>query len=199
MSFLFVYIITLLLVKSLHPFSIGIVFHQWHTETSWRRQWIHLSSVCYQPAEYRDALSPQKIWKTIWKLYVYIHVTPFTIQIHRIHYIHVQCIHVGSTGTFSRANVPPGRYVLRIEAKDITTEEKNVISTAIELDGSEDHCTTHLINRGLRVEGQTLTVEFNSTGRFNGFTCTLNRDSSQCMFHHDKYICSSTCTSLGFI
>ena len=89
---------------------------------------------------------------------------------------------IGSNGTFSRANVPPGRYVLRIEAKDLSTGEKNVMATEIKLDGSEDHCTAYLINRGLRVEGQTLTVEFTSTGQFDGFMCILNRRTSLCKF-----------------
>ena len=93
---------------------------------------------------------------------------------------------IGSNGTFSRPNVPPGKYVLRIEAKDLSSGEKNVMTTVIELDASEDHCTTHLINRGLRVEGQTLTVEFTSTGQFDGFTCILNRRMSLCKFSPGK-------------
>ena len=72
--------------------------------------------------------------------------------------------------------------MLRIEARDLSSSETNVMATVIELDASEGYCTTYLINRGLRVEGQTLTVEFTSTGQFDGFTCILNRQRSLCKF-----------------
>ena len=103
---------------------------------------------------------------------------------------------LGSMGKFSRANVPPGSYVLRIEARDLSTGEKNVMPTAIELDANEEHCTTYLINRGLRVEDRTLIVEFTSTGLFSGFTCILNGQSSQCTYvlFCQVYIILYTCT-----
>ena len=58
-----------------------------------------------------------------------------------------------------------------------------MMATTIRLDAREDFCTIYLINRGLRVEGQMLTVEFASTGEFNGFTCILNkRLKNRCKF-----------------
>ena len=90
--------------------------------------------------------------------------------------------HIGSSGAFSRANVPPGRYVLRIEARDVIAGEKIVLSTVIHLYTSEDQCSTYLINRGLRIHGQNVTVEFASTGHFRGFVCFLNRQPFHCKY-----------------
>ena len=40
---------------------------------------------------------------------------------------------------------------------------------------SDPFCTTYLINRGWRVEGRNVTVEFTSTGIASGFECALDR------------------------
>ena len=57
-----------------------------------------------------------------------------------------------------------------------------MMATTFRLDAREDFCTIYLINRGLRVEGQMLTVEFASTGEFNGFTRILNKRKNRCKF-----------------
>ena len=95
-------------------------------------------------------------------------------------HICVLMIFVGSTGTYRRENVPPGRYTLRIEVRDRTTREKKVITAVLFLDASQQQCAIYLINRGYRVEGRTFTVEFSSTGAFTGFTCILNKQENDC-------------------
>lgn len=40
---------------------------------------------------------------------------------------------------------------------------------------SDPFCVTYLINRGWRVEGRNVTVEFTSTGIASGFECSLDR------------------------
>lgn len=99
---------------------------------------------------------------------------------------HLQLLSLGSNGTFSRIGVPPGIYTLRIAAEDPITREKKVIAIAIELDDSEDFCTTYLINRGLRIDGRTLIVEYSSTGHYNGFMCSLNRQEIPCKTSYHK-------------
>ena len=56
------------------------------------------------------------------------------------------------------------------------------MATVIQLDPSASFCTTYLINRGLRIEGRTVTVEFTATGQYNGFTCSLNRHETFCKY-----------------
>ena len=89
-------------------------------------------------------------------------------------------ITAGSAGTFSRVGVPPGRYVLRTEIRDFITKERKLMATVIQLDPSVSFCTTYLINRGLGIEGRTVTVEFTATGQHNGFTCSLNGHETFC-------------------
>ena len=89
---------------------------------------------------------------------------------------------LGSIGTFSRTGVLPGIYFLRIVARDLITREKKVLTTTIDLNASEDHCTPYLINRQLRIDGNMVSVEYTSTGQYNGFMCSLNRQEIPCKF-----------------
>ena len=84
----------------------------------------------------------------------------------------------GSNGTYSRSGIPPGNYTLRVVARDPVRGDRKVIRIRLGVhsdDASDPYCTTYLINRGWRVEGRNLTVEFTATGIASGFECALDR------------------------
>ena len=84
----------------------------------------------------------------------------------------------GSNGTYSRSGIPPGDYILRVIARDPVRGDRKVIRNRLGVhsdDASDPYCTTYLINRGWRVEGRNLTVEFTATGIASGFECALDR------------------------
>lgn len=85
----------------------------------------------------------------------------------------------GSSGIFSRTNIPPGQYILRVVARTATGDKK-VVTNSLLLHRDEMYCAIYLINRGWRVEGKTFVLEFSSTGVTTQFVCSLNREEFEC-------------------
>lgn len=77
--------------------------------------------------------------------------------------------------------IPPGDYTLRAVARDPRrpSAEKAILRNRIRIYNKNDDraCMVHAVNNGLRVEGNTMTLDFTSTGNPGptGFLCSLDR------------------------
>lgn len=86
--------------------------------------------------------------------------------------------------------IPPGDYTLRVVARNPPRGERKVIRNRLWMHGDDVYCITSLVNRGWRVDGNTFTVEFASTGIATGFDCVLDRlHSRNCEL--DLCVCAS--------
>lgn len=72
-------------------------------------------------------------------------------------------------------DIPPGHYILRVIAKDRVRSERNVIRRRIIVGVDISFCTVILINRGVLVQGNNVTLEFGGTGIATAFLCNLDR------------------------
>lgn len=67
-----------------------------------------------------------------------------------------------------------------------------MINFQLLLNGDEEYCAVHLVNRGWRVEDNEIIVEFSTTGMAPRFLCSLNREEFKCKFGQSLY-CSVLC------
>ena len=81
--------------------------------------------------------------------------------------------HSGSSGSVSFTDLAPGRYVLRVAATN-SKEDRVIERRRFEISSDPSFCTTHLINGGVTVWGNTATVEFAGTGPAEMFNCRLD-------------------------
>ena len=83
--------------------------------------------------------------------------------------------HSGSSGSVSFTDLAPGRYVLRVAAAN-SKEDRAIERRRFEISSDPSFCTTHLINGGVTVRGDTATVEFTGTGPTETFRCRLDTE-----------------------
>ena len=83
--------------------------------------------------------------------------------------------HSGSSGSVSFTDLAPGRYVLRVAAAN-SKEDRVIERRRFEISSDPSFCTTHLINTGVTVRGDTATVEFTGTGPAETFRCRLDAE-----------------------
>jgi len=87
-----------------------------------------------------------------------------------------------SSGSVSFTNLAPGRYVLRVAATN-SKEDRVIERRRFEISSDPSFCTTHLINGGVTVRGNTATVEFAGTGPAEMFSCKLDTEPAfACMY-----------------
>ena len=83
--------------------------------------------------------------------------------------------HSGSSGSVSFTDLAPGRYVLRVAAAN-SKEDRVIERRRFEISSDPSFCTTHLINGGVTVRGDTATVEFAEMGPAEMFRCRLDTE-----------------------
>ena len=81
----------------------------------------------------------------------------------------------GSSGSVSFTDLAPGRYVLRVAATN-SKEDRAIERRRFEISSDPSFCTTHLINGGVTVRGDTATVEFAEMGPVEMFRCRLDTE-----------------------
>lgn len=83
----------------------------------------------------------------------------------------------GSSGVFNRSGIPHGDYTLRVIARDPArpNEAAAITRNRLWLHGDDIFCVSRLINRGTVVNGNTVTVEFATTGIVQSHVCSLDR------------------------
>ena len=98
--------------------------------------------------------------------------------IHNNNYNGIILFFIGSNGTYKIDGISPGDYTLRIVARDPRrpSSEKAVLRSRIKM-RSSDVCVVHLVNDGITVEGNTVIVDFLTTGNVEptGYLCSLDR------------------------
>ena len=85
--------------------------------------------------------------------------------------------HSGSSGSVSFTGLAPGKYVLRVAATN-SKEDRVIERRRFEISSDPSFCTTHLINGGITVRGNTATVEFAGTGPAEMFRCRLDANTA---------------------
>ena len=87
-------------------------------------------------------------------------------------------ISLGSDGIYEIDGIPPGDYTLRVVARDPRrpSNEKAILRNRLKMRDS-GACVVYLVNDGLSVDGNTVTVDFRSTGSPGptGYLCSLDR------------------------
>lgn len=76
--------------------------------------------------------------------------------------------------------IPPGDYTLRIVARDPRrpSDKKAVLRNRLRM-RDNGACIVHVMNNGLTVEGNTMTIDFLSSGKPGptGYLCSLDRQA----------------------
>ena len=84
--------------------------------------------------------------------------------------------YLGSNGVFTASDVSPGRHVIRVIARSTSGRAaRKILKSIVYVPEDSNSCRPHLINRGLNVKGNNVTLEFASTGSPGGFECILDR------------------------
>ena len=83
--------------------------------------------------------------------------------------------YLGSNGVFTASGVSPGRHVIRVIARSLSGKARKILRSIVYVPEDSESCRPHLINRGLNVKGNNVTLEFASTGSPYGFECILDR------------------------
>ena len=66
-----------------------------------------------------------------------------------------------------------------------TREDRAIVSRQFQVHSDPDYCTMHLINEGVTVTGNNVTIEFAVVGPAEGVTCQLdNQPQFSCEQHH---------------
>lgn len=83
----------------------------------------------------------------------------------------------GSSGVFNRSGIPPGDYTLRVIARDPDRPNEAVAITRNRLwmHGDDVFCITGLTNRGVVVDGNSVRIDFDTTGVVQSHRCSLDR------------------------
>lgn len=84
---------------------------------------------------------------------------------------------LGSSGVFDRTGIPHGDYTLRVIARDPArpNESPAIVRNRLWVHGDDIFCVTHVMNRGLTVNGNNVTIEFQATGIVTHYVCSLDR------------------------
>lgn len=89
---------------------------------------------------------------------------------------------VGTSGRITFSGLAPRRYELRVSAVNNRTDEAKR-RRRFEISDDPTYCTTHLINDGVTINGDNVTVEFAGIGSAASHLCKLDRN--------DPFICKS--------
>ena len=77
--------------------------------------------------------------------------------------------------------IPPGDFTLRVVAVDPFISDRNnpyaraITRNRLWLHGDDEYCVVHVKNGGVTVDGNSMTIDFQSTGDPTGFLCSVNR------------------------
>ena len=84
------------------------------------------------------------------------------------------------------SNLQPGRYILRVVASN-SREDKVVERREIEINADSDFCTIHLINDGVKVNGDSVEVYFAGMGSTDSYYCWMknNRMGFNCKLSYE--------------
>ena len=88
------------------------------------------------------------------------------------------------------SNLDPDIYTLRVEAKN-QVRDRELIRRSFEITDDPKRCTVHLINSGVSVESNVVTVQFASSEPVKKLSCNLDRE--------DYYDCMLIYTSPVFV
>ena len=80
----------------------------------------------------------------------------------------------GSSGSIVYSDLDPGRYFIRVQASN-AKEDRAIMRRNFEITQDPEYCTVHLINDGITVSENTVTVEFTGVGPAESFDCQLDR------------------------
>lgn len=86
---------------------------------------------------------------------------------------------------FDRTGIPHGDYTLRVIARDPSrpNEDAAIARNRLWVHGDDIFCVTHLLNRGLVVNGNTVTIDFQATGIVTSYLCSVDRtEYFECKF-----------------
>ena len=87
---------------------------------------------------------------------------------------HFMLLYVGSNGTTTFTGLAWGVYRLKIVAS-ASGYNRSVIRRRVVIPRDSNYCTINLINDGVVVSGNNLTVHFRGVGPATGFRCFVNR------------------------
>ena len=87
---------------------------------------------------------------------------------------HFMLLYVGSNGTTTFTGLAWGVYRPRIVAS-ASGFNRSVIRRRVVIPRDSNYCTVNLINDGVVVSGNNLTVHFRGVGPATGFRCFVNR------------------------
>ena len=82
-------------------------------------------------------------------------------------------MNAGSSGRVVYTGLVPKRYNMRVVAVN-TREDRAIVSRRFQVHSDPDYCTMHLVNEGVTVTGNNVTVEFAVVGPAEGVTCQLD-------------------------
>lgn len=85
---------------------------------------------------------------------------------------------IGSSGVYDRSGIPHGDYTLRVIARDPSrpNEMPAIVRNRLWVHGDNVFCVTHLMNRGIVINGNTVTIEFQTTSaNARSHLCSLDR------------------------
>ena len=83
-------------------------------------------------------------------------------------------LYIGSNGTFT--GLTPGVYRLKIVAS-ASGYNRLVMRRRVVIPRDPNYCTANLIDDGVVVKGNTLTVHFRGVGPVTGFQCSVDRQT----------------------
>ena len=87
------------------------------------------------------------------------------------------------------SNLDPGAYTFRVKAQN-QVHDRELLRRSFEITVDPKWCTVHLINTGVSVKGDVVTVEFASNGPVQKFSCKLDReDYYDCMLIQVLFMC----------
>lgn len=77
--------------------------------------------------------------------------------------------------------IPPGDFTLRVVAKDPDIDDRDnphrraLARNRLWVHGDDVFCVVHVMNDGVTVDGNSMTIDFYSTGNPTGFLCSFDR------------------------
>lgn len=90
------------------------------------------------------------------------------------------CTSAGSNGVATFNNVPAGEVIIKVTAQ--APYEESVISSSITVPKMNSECSIYLINDMITTVGDTVIIQFGSTGQPRGFLCTSDGYKKSCRF-----------------
>ena len=99
--------------------------------------------------------------------------------------VHLCCTFLGPSGsTTTFEGVPPGYHNLRVTA--LANKKKARVYRRVYVPANSNTCSVNLINAGLVVNGNSVTVEFLAVGAATSFKCKLDKGETDTC----EYTCS---------